>query len=125
MTPEQILAFATPIAVIIAAIIQQVSALRAKAAVAEVKDKVVEVKDTVHATTAVTEQKLASIEKTGEKVHILTNSAMGAALRVAAIAQRRIALSTHLPEDLEAADLADKMLKEHDARQSVVNGKHA
>lgn len=67
-------------------------------------------------------RKVSKIVKTGDDVHTLVNSAMGAQLKLNAVSTQRLAMMTHSPVDVEAAALAEKALKEHQARQSVVNG---
>lgn len=68
-------------------------------------------------------RKLNAIAKTGEQVHTLVNSNMGTQLKLNAISLRRLATITNDPVDVDAAMLAEKLLKEHDAKQAAVDAK--
>lgn len=68
-------------------------------------------------------RKLNAIAKTGEQVHTLVNSNMGTQLKLNAISLRRLATITSDPVDVDAAMLAEKLLKEHDAKQAAVDAK--
>jgi len=116
MTPESIIALATPLAVIVAAVLQQMSANKAKA------DRV-EIKDTAAVAVERNERKLETIAKTAESVHILVNSSMSAQLKISAVALRRVADLTRHPDDAAAAELAEKLLAEHEAKQKLVDSK--
>jgi hypothetical protein len=70
-------------------------------------------------------RKLNSIQKTGETVHTLVNSNMGTQLKLNAISLRRLATITNNPVDVDAAMLAEKLLKEHEAKQAVVDASAA
>ena len=91
--------------------------------------KVKEVKVTLEDSTGVVNEKLDTIAKTtGEntkttdKIHTLVNSAMGAQLRVAALALRRIASATDsTTEDKVAAEVAENAYREHEMKQKVVD----
>lgn len=98
MTTEAVIAFATPIAVIIAAILQQFNASKAS------RDRAV-------------------IAKTGESIHTLVNSAMGTQLRISAIALRRLSDMTKHAADEAAAELAEKLSNEHEQKQRKVDEK--
>lgn len=65
--------------------------------------------------------KLEAIAKVSEATHTLVNSNMGAQLKLTAVATRRLAALTNDQADLDAADLADKLLAEHEAKQAVVD----
>jgi hypothetical protein len=69
-----------------------------------------------------TNNKLNAIAKVGEKTHMLVNSSMGAQLTIAAVALKRLAASGD-PDDIAASELADKLLREHEARQASVDAK--
>lgn len=67
--------------------------------------------------------RLGKIAKTAEKVHTLVNSAMGSQLKLNAVATRRLAILTNSPVDVDAAAVAEKALKEHEAKQATVDAK--
>lgn len=56
------------------------------------------------------------------QIHKLVNSSMGNQLKLNAVATRRLAMLTNSPVDVDAADLANKMLKEHESKQAKVDG---
>lgn len=89
--------------------------------VADAADKVAEVKVDLAKTSAITEKKLDKIEETGEKVHTLVNSNMGVQLKLNAALASRIAEMTKDPEDIKAAALAQTLLHEHEAKQTLVD----
>lgn len=62
-------------------------------------------------------------QKTGEKTHTLVNSNFGAQLKLGAELSRWKANQTGKAEHLEAADIAEKLLQEHEKKQSVVDSK--
>ncbi len=97
------------------------AAREAKVAAAVVAAKVELVKDALNINNKVTDKKLESITKTGEAVHVLVNSSMSAQLKISAIALRRIADMTNHPDDIAAAELAEKLLAEHLAKQEIVD----
>lgn len=66
-------------------------------------------------------EKLEVVAKTNDKIHTLVNSAMTTALRTAAIALRRVADMTQKEGDVKAADMADKLLAEHEEKQRTVD----
>ena len=102
-----------------AAVEVQAVAEKAKEAAAEVK----EVKVALQETTANTDAKLDNIAKVGEAVHTLVNSSMSAQLKISAVALRRIAEMTRHPDDLAAAQLAEKIDREHTVKQATVDAK--
>lgn len=65
--------------------------------------------------------KVVHIGKVSDATHTLVNSAMGAQLKVAAIAMRRVADLTRDPADTEAASVAEKALADHEAKQARVD----
>ena len=77
-----------------------------------------EVKKALQATNKTQDQKLSSI-------HTLVNSNMGAQLKISAIALRRVADLTKHPNDVAAADVAEKLLDEHEAKQATVDKKES
>ena len=87
--------------------------------------KVAEVKTTLDENTARTDEKLQSISKTTEAVHVLVNSSMSAQLKISMIALHRVAELTHHPEDIAAADLAEKLFREHEEKQKTLDSMKA
>jgi hypothetical protein len=67
------------------------------------------------------EGELQQVKKTGIDTHTLVNSNMGFQLNVSAVALRKIANATKDPEDIAAALLAERLLKEHIAKQAIVD----
>lgn len=92
--------------------------------------KVAEVKSTLQVTTEKQAEKLEDIARKGDENiligkanHVLLNSNMAAQLKISAVALRRIADLTKGSGDDEAAILAEKLLEEHDAKQSELDTK--
>ena len=92
------------------------SYLRAK----DVAKKVETVEYKLHETNKITDNKLNDIAHTGEVTHSLVNNAMGVQLKVASVALRRVANLTKLPEDIKAAEVAERAYQEHESRQGSV-----
>jgi 4-amino-4-deoxy-L-arabinose transferase-like glycosyltransferase len=69
--------------------------------------------------------KLEEIAKVGKTVHSLVNSAMGVQLKVNAELARWKADQTKLPEDREAADKAENLYREHEAKQIKADEENA
>lgn len=69
----------------------------------------------------VADAKLDAVQKTGEQVHSLVNSAHGASLRALAAALRIIATDRPTPENITAADKAEKASEEHECNQAKVD----
>lgn len=111
MTTDDVIKIATPIAVIVAAVIQQLESKRARA----------EIKSKLEVTAKARDQKLEAIAKTGEAVHVLVNSNMSAALKTCAVAMRRVADITKAKGDIDAANLAEELSRDHEAKQSIVD----
>ena len=65
--------------------------------------------------------KLRSIAKTGEAVHTLVNSNMGAVLKLNAVTTRKLASLD--PTYEQAAELAERLDREHESKQATVDGK--
>jgi hypothetical protein len=114
MTPESIIALATPLAVIIAAVIQKLDARKARVGTEAVRT-------TLETASTNADAKMASIEATGDKVHVLVNSRMGMQLKIAALAFRRVADLTKHPSDVEAWQMSEKLLRDHEAQQRIVD----
>lgn len=72
----------------------------------------------------VTEVKLDAIAKVADATHKLTNSNMGIQLRLTAGMARRVADLTGKPKDIQAADEADLLSKEHQTQQDKVDEKY-
>lgn len=83
--------------------------------------KVEDVKKTLEKTTASANKKLDAISKTGEAVHVLVNSSMSAQLKISMIALRRVAELTSNHDDVAAAELAEKLFREHEVKQNVLD----
>lgn len=60
-------------------------------------------------------------EKRLDKIHILVNSQMGLQLKLNAANSRWRADSSHKPEDIQAADQAETLLREHETNQAIVD----
>lgn len=56
-------------------------------------------------------------------IHTLTNSSMGLALSLNAANSRWRADMSKKPEDIQAADQAEELLKSHEKNQSEVDGR--
>lgn len=67
--------------------------------------------------------KVQTISKSTDAVHVLVNSNMGAQLKLGAELSRWKAVQTGEPADLKAADAAENLLKEHEAKQAIVDSK--
>ncbi len=95
----------------------------AKAAGDKTAKAVNEVKETLRESTAAQDEKFDGITKTGEDIHTLVNSSFGAQLKLHAETARAKADITNTAEDKAVADLAEQMLREHQAKQRTVDGK--
>lgn len=83
--------------------------------------KTEEVKEALEVVDAQTKGSLADLKQTGESTHTLVNANMGAQLKISALALRRVAELTKHTDDQAAAELAEKLLKEHDDKQKRVD----
>lgn len=83
--------------------------------------KVEAVKKDLEVTTVTNNANIKEIRVTGEKVHKLVNSAMGAQLKLGAELSRWKANQTKLPVDFVAADLADEKHADHERQQAAVD----
>lgn len=107
-----------------AAVKSDEAATKADAAAAEAAAaaaKTAQVKEDLKQTNIRRKAQLDHIEATGEKTHTLANANMGAQLRLNVIASRRLADLTGEPADMAAANLAEKTLREHEAKQAAVD----
>jgi hypothetical protein len=83
--------------------------------------KVEAVKRRLDETTSATSHKLDGLAKVAKDTHTLVNSNMAAQLRLNAAVTRRLAGVTGRPEDAKAADLAEALYGEHEAKQAKVD----
>lgn len=83
--------------------------------------KTEEVKEILAQTTAVTEDKLTDLQQVSKDTHTLVNSNMGLQLRLHAMVTKRLAAITGNEADEAAAELAEHMLLEHEAKQAKVD----
>jgi len=60
-------------------------------------------------------------EKRLVSIHILVNSSMSAQLKTNAVLARRLAVLLKTPEDVAAADLAEKLSREHEIKQAAID----
>lgn len=90
--------------------------------VEQVAKKTEIVRTTLETSTAATDLKLDGLAKVAKDTHTLVNSNMGVQLKLNAAVTMRLALLTKLPDDMQAAKLAEMMYKEHVAKQAVVDG---
>lgn len=65
--------------------------------------------------------RLSQVVKTGEATHILVNSNFGTQLKLNAVLSRRLADITEKQIDIEAAETAERLLRDHEAKQSIVD----
>lgn len=91
------------------------------AKVAEVATKAEDVKKALVVSDGKTSDKLAELGTVAAATHTLVNNSMQIQLGYNAIMARRIAHMTKMPDDVAAADLADKLLAEHVSKQAVVD----
>ena len=66
---------------------------------------------------------LALIKSTGEKVHTLVNSQMGAQLLLVRNLSEDKAISDPTPVNIEAARIARTAYEDHQRKQSIVDGR--
>jgi len=118
----QIIGFCSFVSVSLFSYLRQENAAVATASkVEEVKVAAKQVATTLETTVAKQDEKLTSIAKTGRDTHTLVNSNMGVQLRLNAELSRWKANETKLQIDKDAADLAEKLLDEHLAKQATVD----
>jgi hypothetical protein len=99
---------------------------RTKVAAEKAVEKVDEVKETLRSTESDHDVKFDALAKVTDKTHTLVNSRMGAQLRIAASALRRLAGQPGAtPEDVAIAEEAEKLSREHEAMQAKVDDKQA
>lgn len=78
-------------------------------------------KTTLAEKTGTIDEKLATIALVGHATHVLVNGNMRAQLKKTAAALRRVAELTKHAGDLKAAKLAEKLLLDHEQKQTVVD----
>src|SRR5688500_1486241 len=72
------------------------------------------------------DKKLDEIAKVGRDNHILLNSGWAVQLKINAVVTRRLADITGKPEDEEVAQKAERLWREHEEKQAIVDtGKSA
>lgn len=96
----------------------------AQAAQKDASKAAVEV-EKVSETSAINDRKMDDQTRKLDAVHTLVNSNMGVQLRVGAVALRRVAELTKHPDDRAAAELAEKLLAEHETKQAKVDSREA
>jgi hypothetical protein len=144
MTTEQIITFATPIALIIATIIQKYDARKATRQREESEAKVIDHADEVEARVTKRAQEVADkvearVSKRAQAVqdqleennrqrnrqlttiHTLVNSGMSEQKRINMLLAKRVAKMTGDPLDLKVAEDAERIYMEHEAKQAVVD----
>ncbi len=121
----QIIGFCSFICVSLLALLQQIKT-DAKMDMAAVKAE--EVKTALEDANIKSDKQMAKqtaiineTKETTEKVHILVNSSMSAQLKISMMALRRIAAMTKHPEDIVAAETAEKLFREHEVKQGKVD----
>lgn len=100
---------------------QKIDAVKAQESAAWAAQHVTEVKAALVTATENQEAKLEGLAKVARATHTLVNSSMSAQLKISAIALRRVAELTKSPIDKRAADLAEHLLAEHEAKQVLVD----
>ena len=97
--------------------VREVTTASAKAAAVKAETaaiKVEETKSALHGYQQILDRKLEGLAQVTRTVHRLLNGRMGTQLKLAAILSRRLAEMTKLPEDLHAAEMAERLSREHD-----------
>ncbi len=83
------------------------------------------VKQAVGLRNSVLDGKLVGLAQIAQSTHILVNSSFAAQLRISALALRRIAAMTGHSDDIEAADVAERLHREHEQKQYMIDAKDA
>jgi len=86
--------------------------------------KVEQVKSVLETTQLSGTKKMDILVKVANDTHTLVNSNMGVQLKISAVALRRVANLTKEPDDIAAADLAEKALSSHEAKQTIVDSRN-
>lgn len=87
------------------------------------EEKAETVKQVLEENTAATSGKLDGLSKVAAATHVLVNNNMAIQLKLNAAVTRRLADLTKTAEDVAAADAADTALREHMAKQAVVDSR--
>ena len=87
----------------------------------ETSVKVAEVKRTLETSNEATDDKLKNLAIVAHSTHLLVNSNLNAQLKISAVALRRLAIISKDADDIAAAELAEKLLHEHEAKQKQVD----
>lgn len=82
-------------------------------------EKVVEVKKELLVSSEKQEEKIDAVAVVAEKTLTNVNGRMGLQLKLVAVSARRLAQITKNPVDRMAADLAEKLLAEHEKEQEM------
>lgn len=93
--------------------------------VEQVAVKAEEVKQTLDESTKSTGNQLEELVKTTEATHELVNSGSLVTLKLLADVTRWKADQTGDPDHIKAAELAEKNVKEHEAKQATVDGQQS
>ncbi len=107
----QVIGFGTMVAV---GLFNSLQGVKAKAEVQQVAA-------TLEQTKMVASAERAETLKGVQAIHTLVNSNMGAQLKVSAVALRRVAEYSSHPDDVAAADMAERQLRDHEAKQATVD----
>ncbi len=99
----------------------EASAKKAEKAVVSAKKEVERVKTALVESNETQAEKISDLKTTADSTHLLVNSSMAAQLKISAIALRRLADLTKNPDDIAAAELAEKNLKAHEIKQDKVD----
>jgi hypothetical protein len=83
--------------------------------------KVEEVAAVLEQSTIVSDAKLDSLALVSSATHTLVNNNMAIQLKLNAAVTRRLANITKNSSDVEAAELAEKLVAEHEAKQAIVD----
>lgn len=83
--------------------------------------KVEEVKRTLASTAQETGKVLSGIVDVTKATHVLVNSSFSAQLKISALALRRIADLTEHVEDIRAAEVAERLHREHEQKQTTTD----
>lgn len=83
--------------------------------------KTEEVKQTLDVRTDRDEESAKKLSEVVKETHALVNSSFQTQLRIAAVALRRVADLSKLPEDIRAAEDAEKLYTEHKTKQDKLD----
>lgn len=108
----------TAVANVVLQVLARAEAARVASAAAQ---KVEEVKHTLEDKDILTNAKLEGLAKVADATHTLVNSAMCTQLKISAVALRRVADLTKHPDDVAAAELAEKGLVEQVDKQKIAD----